>query len=420
MLHTEFAEKHVTEATEDQMPLDRAEFTHLKMVHAQFGFAVFKGPFDDPPRKGHPQEYLGRGTRRRITDKVFDLRVVQRIACNKQMIGPGWQAVLIGQVNRYMLDLPDHRPLAAVLDVIILPLKATHRRGITQDISHLHAGIVLDLQTGVLLSSARSFVPVVPAVKDLRPSSPGHKIHRDLSNVVLPQMVQFPQETLISAISFIKGQPGETQAVTHSPMVLLQGDLPLGAMEDIVANTRLAAPLPIFVPCVFRQKQLSVQQGVEVQRCITEVNTDDAILEFSNSPAVLTLDTGGFVAFLGETGLIDHADAMWVRMTPGNVLLQVVAQGLVIPAKQAEELLKIPWRLTDSVGHWFNTLSDQIAQLPLDVEVEIAAGSDSAEAVIKLVQESSEFRFDSHNRFDVHADNLLKKHHLQEYHRPAA
>jgi hypothetical protein len=36
------------------------------------------------------------------------------------------------------------------------------------------------------------------------------------------------------------------------------------------------------------------------------------------------------------------------------------------------------------------------------------------------VQESGQFRFDSHNRLDVHADNLLKNHHLQEYHRPAA
>jgi hypothetical protein len=225
---------------------------------------------------------------------------------------------------------------------------------------------------------------------------------------------------LVSAISFVKGQPGETQAVAHSPMVLLQGDLPLGAIDDIVVNSGLAAPLSVLMPCFLWQKQLSVQQGVELRRGVTEVNADDAVLEFAHGSAVLTLNTGGLVAFLGETGLIDHADTVWVRMTPGNVLLQAVAHGLFIPAKQAEELLKIPWRLADSVGHRFDTLPGQIAQLTLDVEVEIAAGGDSAEAVIELVQESSKFRFDSHNRFDVHADNLLKNHCLQEYHQLAA
>ena len=420
MLHAEFAEKHMAEAAENQMPLDRAEFTHLKMVHPKLGFAVFEGPLDDPPRKGYPQKYLGRGSRRRITDKVFDLRVVQRIARRQQMIRPRRQTVLIGQIDRHMFDLPDHRPFTAILDIVILPLKASHRRGITQDISQLHAGIVLDLQTGIFLPSARSFVPVVSAVKNLRASSPGHNIHRNLSNVVLPQMVQFPQETLISAISFIKGQPSETQTVAHSPMVLLQGDLPLGAIDDTVANTGLAAPLSVLMPRLIWQKHLSVQQGVEIRRGVTEVNANNAVFEFAHRPAVLTLDTGGLVAFLGKTGLIDHADAVWVRMTPGNVLLQAVAQGLVIPAKQAEELLKIPWRLADGVGHWFDTLSGQIAQLPLDIEVEIPASGDSAETVIELPKEPSKFRFDSHNCFDVHADNLLKNHCLQKCHRLAA
>jgi hypothetical protein len=36
------------------------------------------------------------------------------------------------------------------------------------------------------------------------------------------------------------------------------------------------------------------------------------------------------------------------------------------------------------------------------------------------VQESRQFRFDSHNRLGVHVDNLLKNDRLQEYHRPAA
>jgi hypothetical protein len=69
------------------------------------------------------------------------------------------------------------------------------------------------------------------------------------------------------------------------------------------------------------------------------------------------------------------------------VLLETIAQGALIPAKQAEELLEIPWRLADGVGHRLDTLSGQITQLALDVEVQIAMGGDSAEAVIELPQE---------------------------------
>jgi hypothetical protein len=132
------------------------------------------------------------------------------------------------------------------------------------------------------------------------------------------------------------------------------------------------------------------------------------------------LDTGGFVAFLSEAGLIDDANAVSMSMTPGYVLLQTISHGRLIPAEKAQELLEISWWLTAGISYRFDTLSGQVAQLAFDVKVEITAGRDSAEAVIKLVKESSQFRFDSHNRFDVHVDNLLKNDCLQEYHRQAA
>jgi hypothetical protein len=135
---------------------------------------------------------------------------------------------------------------------------------------------------------------------------------------------------------------------------------------------------------------------------------------------VLTLDTGGFVAFFGKTGLINDPDTMPMCMTPGHVLLEAVSGSSLIPAEQAQKLLQVAWGLTESVGHWLDTLSRQVAQLTLNVEIQIAPRCDSTEAVIKLVQKSGQFRFDSHNRFDVHVDNLLKNNSLQEYHRLAA
>jgi hypothetical protein len=150
------------------------------------------------------------------------------------------------------------------------------------------------------------------------------------------------------------------------------------------------------------------------------MNTDHAVFDLAHRAAVLALDTGSLVAFLGKAGLIDNTNAMSMRMTPGDVLLQTISHGCLIPAEKAQELLEVSWRFTAGISYRLDTLSGQVAQLTFDVEAEITAGRDSAEAIIKLVQKSSQFRFDSHNRFDVHVDNLLKNDCLQEYHRLAA
>jgi hypothetical protein len=147
------------------------------------------------------------------------------------------------------------------------------------------------------------------------------------------------------------------------------------------------------------------------------VNADHAVFEFAYGPTVLTLDTGGLVAFLGETGLVDDSYTVRVRMPPGDVLLQTISRRNLIPAKQAQELLQVPGWFTEGIGHRLNAFSGQVAQLTFNIEVEIATGGYPAEAVIKLAQESRQFRFDSHNCFGIHVDNLLKNDPLQEYHR---
>jgi hypothetical protein len=139
------------------------------------------------------------------------------------------------------------------------------------------------------------------------------------------------------------------------------------------------------------------------------VNTDHAVFEFTRGTTVLTLDTGGLVAFLGETGLVDGTYTVRVRMTADDIFLQTISRRNLIPAEQAQELLQVSGWFTEGICHRFDTLSGQITQLALNVKVQITTGGDSAEAVVKLVQESRQFRFDSHNCFGVHVDNLLKK-----------
>ena len=420
MLEAEFAQEHMAQTTEDQMALDRTEFTYLKMVHAQLCLAVFKGPLDRPSGKGHPQQRLGRGSRRGIANKVFDLVVIEGVPSHQQMIRSRGQTLLIGQINRDMLGLPDHRSLAAILDVIILPLARSHNGRMTQDISHLHPGVVLDLQTRIAFLRPPFLVAVVLAVKHPRPSGPGHEVYRYFSHIVLPSIVQFSQKMPVSAVMLVESQPGETQTIADRPLILLQSDLPLGTIHDILRNAGLLTPLTIFVPGLFGQIRFSVQQRVEIRRGITQMYADHAVFDLAHGATVLTLDAGGFVAFLGKAGLINNSNAVRMAMPPGDVLLQTVSGSSLIPAEQAQELLEVPGRFTESVSHRLDALSGQVAQLTFNVEVEIAACRDSAEAVVKLVQESRQFRFDSHNRLGVHVDNLLKNDRLQEYHRPAA
>ena len=84
-----------------------------------------------------------------------------------------------------------------------------------------------------------------------------------------------------------------------------------------------------------------------------------------------------------------------MRVMPGDVLLQAVPGCRLIPAEQAQELLQVAWGFAEGVGHWFDALSRRVAQLTLNVEIQRTPDCDSAEAVIKLMQESRQLQLDS-------------------------
>ena len=56
----ELGREEVGDATEDQLPQNRAELPHLEMVHPQFPLAVLEQPLDLPPAEGHQEQLLGR------------------------------------------------------------------------------------------------------------------------------------------------------------------------------------------------------------------------------------------------------------------------------------------------------------------------------------------------------------------------
>ena len=107
----ELAEKHMANAAQNQVPLNRKELAHLEVVHAQFCFTILERPFDRPAGERHPQEGLDRRIFGGVTDEVLDLLRIQGISRDQQMMRPRGQAIFIGQVDQHTFDLPTIGPL---------------------------------------------------------------------------------------------------------------------------------------------------------------------------------------------------------------------------------------------------------------------------------------------------------------------
>ena len=158
------------------------------------------------------------------------------------------------------------------------------------------------------------------------------------------------KEWRLTTVPFVKRHPRQANAVGPRPVNLLQPDLPLRPVDDIVGDSSRPAAVAIRVPGGLRQIQFAVQQRVEVGRGVAEVDADHAVLPLTDRPAMLPLHAGGLVALLDETGLIQNADAVGVGTLTGNPLLQLVAHGQLVPAVEAQELLKGPRRRAGGVG----------------------------------------------------------------------
>jgi len=135
-------------------------------------------------------------------------------------------------------------------------------------------------------------------IQNLRRPRPPHEVDRNLCHIVLPQTVQTPQKWGFSAVTFVEGQPREPQAIAQRSLHLFEGDLPFGTIDDVVGNPRSPATCAISMPRLFRQKQVAVDQRVEITRDITKMDADHTVLLLATTTTPLPLHTGGFVALL--------------------------------------------------------------------------------------------------------------------------
>ena len=410
----------MAKTAEDQVPLDREKLTDLEVIHPQLALAVLKDPFNGPARKSHSQKHLHMGALWGIAYEILQLCMVQGISGYQQMVRPTRQAVFIGQIHHHALGLPEHRTFAAVFDVIILPVVTPHARRIAQNIPYFNPRVVFDFQPRVLSMSSTLSVTSVSTVQYSRPLRPGGKIDRHFGNIILAQTVQGAQKRWFTAIILIESQPGEPQSVGHGSVVLLQGDLPLGAVDNLIGDAGFLASNPVVVPGCFGQIQFAINKGVEIRRGVAQVNTDHTVFSLAHSTAVLPLYAGRFVALFDKAGFVDGPDAVLVGVPTRDVVLEAIPHRSLVPAKQTKELLQVAWWFASSVRHGLDAFAWQIAQLALDVEIKVATGRDPSKAVVKLVQKASQFRFDPQNYVCIHADDLQKTSSFTTCHRLVA
>ena len=99
--------------------------------------------------------------------------------------------------------------------------------------------------------------------------------------------------------------PYHSSNVTHSkrtplpsgPRVQLQRDVALGAVHHLLGHACLAATLAVAGP-TFRQKQIAVDQAMEIVARVAQMHGDDAVLVLAHRAAVLPLHARRLLPFL--------------------------------------------------------------------------------------------------------------------------
>ena len=147
---------------------------------------------------------------------------------------------------------------------------------------------------------------------------------------------QLAQELGLAAVTLVEGRPVEVQAVGGRVVVQFQGDLPLGPVDHVVGDARLATAVAVVGPG-FGEEQLAVEQAVEAVAGVGEVDRDDAVLGLADGAAPLPLDARGLVPLLDVAGLVEDRDGVGPGMVVADDVLEPVAGLVVVPGVLAEE-----------------------------------------------------------------------------------
>src|ERR1700682_4179430 len=118
---TDARQEQIADRAQDQVAFESHIATAFVVIHSDLSLVVLEATLHPPTREGRQQHRPDRSLRGRIADEELDLLRVQYVAGHDQVHRLPWQAVVVLGMETGVLDLPDHRPLVAVLDAPALP-----------------------------------------------------------------------------------------------------------------------------------------------------------------------------------------------------------------------------------------------------------------------------------------------------------
>ena len=217
--------------------------------------------------------------------------------------------------------------------------------------------------------------------------------------------LQTTQELGLAAVAFVKRQPVEVQAIANGVVVQFQADLPFRPVDHVIRDARFAATRTIIRP-VLGQEQVTVEQAVKIVAGIAQVYRDGAVLLLADATAPLPLDAGRLVAFLGETGFVQDADADAPRRVPSRTISWTRSRmPVLVPLVLAQELLQGSRCHTRLDGDRLDALLRQVRQLPVDIRRQMLTRILAAETVLETLRNRVNLGFN--RRTVVHPCQVL-------------
>src|SRR5262249_32978016 len=194
-------------------------------------------------------------------------------------------------------------------------------------------------------------------------------------------------------VLLVEGQPVQGHPVGGGLVDLLKGDLPLGAMHQVVGDAGGPAAGAIIGPPL-GQEQRAAEQGLEAAAADAYVDGDNTVVGLAQAAAPLAGDPRGLGALLGLAGLVDDADGAQAsvigqaRQQAGGVAVQDVEGPGVVPGVVAQELLEGTHRGACGQGDGLDRLAVEVGEQPADVGAQVVEGLGVLTAEQEAVQEA--------------------------------
>src|ERR1700677_2843628 len=204
-------QEQVTHATQDQVAFQALVTTPFVLIQPDLRFLILETTLDSPSRETHQQQLRDRRLRGGVAHEELHLLDVQDVASHHQVHRFARHPVLVLGGEKGVLELPDHRPLLAVLDPPSLP-GLISKSGLLQELLDSSrrpaaAGQARDL------AATSTPVLVVRTSDHARRIEPPGEAPRNLAHELLLARTQTAQEVRLAAVSLVEGHPVEVDAI---------------------------------------------------------------------------------------------------------------------------------------------------------------------------------------------------------------